>query len=154
MLTIRQAKVADAKQIHTLFLETIRTVNSKDYNELQINAWASSELTADVFREYIVNHNPLVVTDGEQVLGYADIQSDGLIHHFYCHHARQRSGIGSMLMSELIRRAQVMKLATVYSYVSITARPFFEHFGFTEEQPTKAEVRGVILKNFLMKKQP
>ncbi|MGR5175104.1 N-acetyltransferase family protein [Vibrio parahaemolyticus] len=153
MLTIRQAKVADAKQIHTLFLETIRTVNSKDYNELQINSWASKELTTDTFREYIVNHNPLVVTDGQQVLGYADIQSDGLIHHFYCHHTRQRSGIGSMLMSELIRRAQEMKLISIYSYVSITARPFFEHFGFTVSKPNRVEIRGVILDNSLMEKQ-
>ncbi|SEG23869.1 GNAT family N-acetyltransferase [Vibrio hangzhouensis] len=153
MLMIRQAKVADAKQIHTLFLETIRTVNSKDYNELQVNAWASKELTTDAFREYIVKHNPLVVTDGEQVLGYADIQSDGLIHHFYCHHAQQRSGIGSMLMSELIRRAQDMKLVSIYSYVSITAQPFFEHFGFTVSKPNRAEARGVILDNFLMEKR-
>jgi putative acetyltransferase len=36
--------------------------------------------------------------------------------------------------------------------VSITARPFFEHFGFVVEAPQQVTVRGVVFDNFRMRK--
>ena len=41
----------------------------------------------------------------------------------------------------------------LYAQVSLTARPFFEHAGFTVVSELQLLVRGLALKNFRMEKQ-
>ena len=41
----------------------------------------------------------------------------------------------------------------LYAQVSLTARPFFDHAGFTVVSELQLLVRGLALKNFCMEKQ-
>ena len=41
----------------------------------------------------------------------------------------------------------------LFSNVSLTARPFFEKWGFGVESPQIVQVRGIALRNFRMCKQ-
>ncbi|ARR50955.1 GNAT family N-acetyltransferase [Photobacterium damselae subsp. damselae] len=72
--------------------------------------------------------------------------------HFFCHHRYQRQGIGSALMAHIFIKAQELGLQKLYSEVSITARPFFEQYGFKVVTVQKVALRGIVLDNFLMQK--
>ncbi|WP_234493821.1 GNAT family N-acetyltransferase [Vibrio maritimus] len=151
-LSVRPAKEQDSEQLLELYRQTIRTVNCNDYNKMQIDAWAPLDLTKEIFEGYISRCSPFVVVEGDEILGYSDLQPDGLIDHFYCHHRAQRRGVGSLLMNTILDKAKQAKLERLYSFVSITAKPFYLHFGFTVVRPNEAEIRGVVLNNFLMER--
>lgn len=43
-------------------------------------------------------------------------------------------------------------LDRLYSHASITAKPFFEHFGFKEVKEQEVHIRGQILTSFVLEK--
>jgi len=96
---------------------------------------------------------PFVAVIDEQIVGFADLQSDGLIDMFFVHHAWQRKGVGKVLLAEIHRRAEQMRLTELSSHVSITARPFFEAFGFQVVTPQLVSINRVALSNFFMNKR-
>jgi putative acetyltransferase len=49
--------------------------------------------------------------------------------------------------------AKQQGLKRVFSEVSITARPFYEHFGFSVVNEQTIEVRGQTMNNFMMEKR-
>lgn len=67
MIIIRNYKESDTKALWDIHFNTIRNVNIRDYSQVQVEVWAP-----DVFDNVIV--------------GYTDLQSNGLIDHFFCHH--------------------------------------------------------------------
>lgn len=123
-ITIRPATTHDAKWLMNLYQQTIRTVNCKDYNKMQLECWAPLDMETEVFERYIDLKKPFVATDGERILGYSDLQPDGLIDHFYCHHQFQGQGVGRALMNVIHEKAIEMSLPKLYSYVSITPSRF------------------------------
>jgi putative acetyltransferase len=80
------------------------------------------------------------------------LQSDGYIDHFYCHLDYQGKGVGKALMRALMDKGEQTGIQRYYSHVSITAKPFFEHFGFEIVKQQSVEVRGAALTNFMMEK--
>jgi putative acetyltransferase len=91
----------------------------------------------------------VVIQDGK-IVGYADIQSDGYIDHFYCHHEFQREGVGRTLFAALENEAKEKGILEMYSNVSITARPFFEAMGFSVDKQQVLQIRDQQLKNYRM----
>ena len=78
--------------------------------------------------------------------------SDVLIDHFFCHFEYQGQGVGKALMNHVFSAGQEARVMRYYSNVSITARPFYEHCGFTLAKEQLVEVRGQKLINFVMEK--
>ena len=96
---------------------------------------------------------PFVAEDAGTIVGYADVQADGYIDHFFVAASAGRRGVGSALMRRIHATAAERGIAGLYSNVSLTARPFFEHWGFHVEQEQQPVVNGVSMTNFLMRKQ-
>ncbi|MFA0070915.1 GNAT family N-acetyltransferase, partial [Vibrio breoganii] len=86
------------------------------------------------------------------VVGYTDLQPSGLIDHFFCHHEYQGKGVGKALMEHVFTVGHVRGVSRYFSEVSITARPFYEHFGFKVVNEQEVEMRGVKLTNYVMEK--
>ena len=95
---------------------------------------------------------PFVAELDGVIVGYSDVQSSGLVDHFFCHHAYQGQGVGRALMAHVFKQAKEKGLTRLYSEVSITARPFFEHMGFSVLKEQQVEVRGAILTNYVMER--
>ena len=91
----------------------------------------------------------MVIKEGS-IIGYADIQSDGYIDHFYCHHEFQGQGVGSTLFAALEKEAKENSILEMYSNVGITARPFFEAMGFSVEKEQFLQMRDQQLINYRM----
>ncbi len=136
-----------------LFYNTIHNVNIQDYNKAQVAAWAPDNLDINSAIQKFREISPFVVTYNRTIVGYADIQSDGYIDHFYCHHKFQGQGIGSLLFTTLEKEARENGIFNMYSNVSITARPFFEAMGFSVEKEQLIQVGNQQLKNYRMVRQ-
>lgn len=152
MITIREYKEDDAPITWELFYNTIRKINSRDYSLSQVQAWASDKLDMAVWRKRMSGISPYIAELNGQVVGYADLQDDGLIDHFFCHAEYQGIGVGRALMEHILATGNAKGISRFYSEVSITAKPFYERFGFQVDKEQLVEMRGQKLTNFVMVK--
>lgn len=152
LITIRNYRETDAKLLWDIFFHTVRRINIRDYTQEQVEAWASDEFNIAAWKKRMAALTPFIAEIDGVVAGYADLQPDGLIDHFFCHHAYQGQGVGRSLMNHVLAVGQDRGVKRFYSYVSITALPFYEHFGFNVLQEQEIEIRGQKLKNFVMEK--
>lgn len=152
MPEIRLFKITDAPALRALKFTTIRQVNRKDYNEQQLQAWAPDEYDEAEWLARISEINPLVATLGDFIVGFADVQDDGYIDHFLCRSDYQGQGIGKARMNEILAISQLKSVKRLYSHVSITAGPFFEHNEFRVVRKQQVEIRGEVLINFVMER--
>ncbi|MGU3843381.1 N-acetyltransferase family protein, partial [Vibrio diabolicus] len=107
MLSIRRYRTEDAPILWTLFYHTVRVINRRDYTESQVSAWAPSDFDLNSWQRTMDAIQPYIAEIEGQIVGYCDLQSDGLIDHFFCHHEYQGQGIGRDLMSFLFSQAKV-----------------------------------------------
>lgn len=149
-MKIRKFREGDERELWNLFYNTIHNVNNQDYDANQIAAWAPDDLDINIAIQKFREIDPFVVIEVGKIIGYADIQSDGYIDHFFCHHDFQRQGVGRMLFAALEKEARERGILKMYSNVSITARPFFEAMGFSVEKEQVLQVKGQGLKNYRM----
>lgn len=152
MLIIRPFQSSDVASLQAIKFTTIRTVNRKDYTEAQVQAWAPEQYDELEWSRRIHALSPMVAVLDGTIVGYADLQSDGYIDHFYCHSDYQGQGIGKALMQQLFALGEQRSIQRYYSHVSITARPFFERFGFRVIKQQQVAIRGQTLTNFVMEK--
>ncbi len=96
---------------------------------------------------------PFVAQDGEEIVGYADLQASGYIDHFFVSGHHQRRGVGALLMKRIHREATSLGLIELTSDVSLNAEPFFLRCGFQVVERRAPRVRGVSIPNALMRKQ-
>ena len=155
MVTIREYIESDAQVLWDIHFYTIRNVNLRDYSQEQVEAWAPEHLDLSVWKKRMSGLSPFVAEVDNIIVGYTDLQPNGLIDHFFCHHEYQGQGVGKALMSHVFSMAEQRGIKRLYSEVSITARPFYEYyeyFGFKVVQAQEVEVRGQKLRNFVMEK--
>ncbi len=152
MITIRDYVEADAETLWNIHFHTIRNINSRDYTKTQVEAWAPEDIDLSAWRKLMKRLSPFVAEIEGVIVGYTDLQPNGLIDHFFCHHEYQGQGVGKALMNHVFSVGQQRGVKRFYSEVSITARPFYEHFGFNVVQQQEMEVRGQKLTNFVMEK--
>lgn len=149
---VRPAKPEEYRALWRLFYDTVHHVNRQDYTPPQLAAWAPSQVDLSQWASRMERIDPFAVYIEDQVVGFSDVQPNGLVDMFYVHHAWQRKGIGRRLFTEIYERAEHMKLKELHSHVSITARPFFASQGFQVATPQEVIINGMTLRNFLMRK--
>ena len=93
---------------------------------------------------------PFVADLNGELVGYADVQSNGYIDHFFVSGRHPRRGIGSLLMKRILAEAASIGIPLLTSHVSRTAQPFFHTFGFVIAEQRYPKVRGVVVPNALM----
>jgi len=153
VIIIRQYQNGDEQYLREMFFNTIRQVNIKDYTLNQVIAWAPESYDEAQWKSRIQAISPFIALLDDKIVGYSDVQNDGYIDHFFCHSEYQGKGIGKTLMQTLFNSASEKGLSRLYSHVSITAKPFFEHFGFKVVKPQQVEIRGEVLTNYVMEKR-
>ncbi|RCS50516.1 GNAT family N-acetyltransferase [Bremerella cremea] len=151
-IAIRKAQREEYSALWQLFHDTIHKVNCRDYSPDQLAVWAPDKIEMSRWIDRIEKVNPWVAVAGEQLVGFADLQADGLVDMFFVHHQWQTQGIGKRLFQTINQQAKRLGLFELYSHVSITARPFFEAQGFQVETPQDVTMSGVVLRNYVMRK--
>ena len=149
-ILIRAFQPFDTEELIFLFKNTVRTINSRDYAPKQILAWAPDFIDLELWRSRFTHSFTFLAELEGKIVGFANLESNGKIDMFYVAADSQRVGIGAALMAAVLRKANSLHLGHLSSEVSITARPFFEKFGFKILSEQSARIRGETLKNFKM----
>ncbi|MCM3129538.1 GNAT family N-acetyltransferase [Paenibacillus provencensis] len=149
-------KESDLGEIVNLFYDTVHSVNSKDYSEEQLHAWApidekDSKLLS--WKESMSRNITLVAKMHDQVVGFCDLTIDGHLDRLFVHKEYQGMGIASSLIKRLEVEAMKLNLSVIDTDASITAKPFFERQGYVVVSEQTVERKGVQLTNFKMIKQ-
>ena len=152
MIELREFRPGDAPALRDVFVSAIHGVAIRDYTPQQVDAWAPREHDVADWAEHMHDLAPFVAERDGRIVGYADVQPDGYIDHFFVSAAAGGQGVGGALMRRLLARAHERGLAELTSHVSLTAQPFFAHFGFEIVQQRVVQVRGVELRNAAMRK--
>lgn len=153
MIKIRQYKEDDSAALWKVFFNTVRIINARDYSLAQVEAWAPEFFDMGVWHNKMSDLQPFVAELDDVIVGYCDLQPDGLIDHFFCHHEYQGQGIGRALMNHILRLADERGVARLYSYVSVTAKPFFERYAFSAVNEQIVTIREQKLINYVMERQ-
>jgi putative acetyltransferase len=148
----RQFRSEDAAAIGALFRDTIRRINRRDYSAEQVRAWAPDEIDAASWGEKLAMRFSIVVETEGVIVGFGDIEDDGHLDHLYVHADHQGCGVGRLLLTALEAEASRRGIGRLFTEASITARPFFEHCGFSVLAQQVVICRGVELVNFRMDK--
>ena len=153
-ISIREYLPEDVQELANLYFNTIHRVNIKDYTEEQINVWApKSSLEIEGWSKKFSRTKPFVAVVGRTLVGFAEFEPNGHIDCFYCHHEWICKGVGTALMQEIFRKAKEYKLYCIFSEVSITAKSFFEKWGFKVLSKQTLVREGVEITNYKMEKQ-
>ncbi|MDI6978527.1 GNAT family N-acetyltransferase [Serratia sp. Se-RSBMAAmG] len=151
-MEIRRFKNGDEIALLHVFLSSIRDIASHDYTPEQIEAWAPDDIDQERWRSHIRTLRPFIVEVDGKIAGYADIQSNGYIDHFFVSGNYPRQGVGSLLMNCIHEEAKLLGLSALTSNVSKTAEHFFLKHGFRVVKRGFPVRRGVTLQNALMHK--
>jgi len=149
-IAIRRFHHDDPPLLFDIFQQAVRLSAAFDYSPTQINAWAEVDRAAWI--EHLRRLAPWVAEIDGVIAGYADLQPDGYIDHFFVTARFGRRGVGSLLMQALEQQARGQGFPLLYANVSLTARPFFAHHGFTLLAQQTISLRGADLINFRMNK--
>lgn len=150
MLQIRRFRLGEEPALFGLYHSAIHLVACQHYSPAQIDAWAPGDVDPQAWAVRIQGIDPFVAKANGQLVGYADVQADGYIDHFFVSGHRPRQGIGRALMSRLHDEAARLGVKRLSSDVSLTAQPFFAHFGFEVVEQRAPVRRGVALPNARM----
>jgi putative acetyltransferase len=149
---IRRFAVGDEFALFRVFFSAIHEIASRDYTQEQVNAWAPADLDQELWCDRMRGINPFVVELHGEIVGYADVQENGYIDHFFVSGRHPRQGIGTLLMDRIHLEAETLGLRKLTSDVSRTAQPFFMRHGFQVVELRKPVLRGVTIPNAAMRK--
>ena len=103
-IIMRPYHYTDAQNLANIYYHTIHKINSKDYSQEEINAWApSSSLEIHGWKEKWEKMIPMVASIDDTVVGFVEFESNGHIDCFYVHHEYQGCGVGSALRPQALQ---------------------------------------------------
>ncbi|MGL4109858.1 GNAT family N-acetyltransferase [Clostridium sp. LP20] len=151
-MNIRRYKSEDCKEIIELFYNTVHSVNSKDYNEKQIEVWAPKEFNILGWDKSLSEHFSVVVEENNIIVGFGDLHFSGYLDRLYVHKDYQGKGIATRIVNKIEKYAKESMIKIITTHASITAKSFFEGKGYKviKEQTVKRKDQYLI--NFIMEK--
>lgn len=148
-MILREYRPADCPQLADLFYHTVHTVNTKDYTEEQVNAWATGQVDLEAWDRSFREHYTVVAEENGLLVGFGNIDQTGYLDRLYVHKDFQGRGIATTLCNRLEQAVA----GSIVTHASLTARPFFEKRGYTVLREQQVERHGVRLTNYVMEKR-
>lgn len=148
-MTIRSYVSTDCDNLFRLFYETVHSINAKDYNKQQLDAWTTGIVNLGEWNRSFLKHFTVVAVENDIIVGFGDIDNTGYLDRLYVHKDYQGKGIATAICNELEEQFEVAQITT---NSSITAKPFFEKRGYKAVKEQEVERKGVKLKNYVMEK--
>lgn len=134
-----------------LFYETVHTVNAKDYRKDQLNGWAPLHTDKKFWQQRLKKNVCKVAFIDKVMVGFAELL-DEHVDTMYVHKDFQRRKVAANLIDEILQIAEEKNYSVLTTEASITAKPFFEAFGFRVTQVKKKLYNGKDFTNFKMTK--
>lgn len=151
-LQLRAGRPDDVMALRSLFANTVRQINCRDYSPAQIEAWAAGAQDEAQWRSRLASTQVFVAEQAGEVVGFTNLEPDGHIDLFYVHAQRQGQGIGRRLFGQLEAAARSQGMSRLYTEASITAKPFFLKCGFYLLNQEQVQRRGLWFSRFNLAK--
>lgn len=153
-MRVRPYAPRDAAAMADLYQRSVRALGPADYSPEQVAAWAGGGATAERFAELMVDgrRGLVAVDDGDQVIGFTDVEADGHIHFLYVAPEAKGSGAAGALLDAVEAIAAEAGTVRLYSEASEAARRFFVRRGFIVLHRRDFEVGGVPIHNYAVEK--
>ena len=152
-MELSQATSSDIDQITKLFRQNLQNVNSKDYNNEQIQIWSSVADRKIEWLKIINEQNVIVTTKKNQITGFATITNLGFLNFLYVNYLFQKQGISDKLLKELENISRENKNEVIYCNASNTAKGFFLKNEFKAIKAANQEAEGLVFEMTRMEKQ-
>lgn len=149
-MIIRKYESADCRELAELFYHTVHSVNRVDYTKEQLDVWATGEVDLEKWDKSLSEHDTVIAVEGGKIVGFGDMDETGYLDRLYVHKDYQRKGVATAICDRL---EHAVKSGRFVTYASITARPFFEGRGYRAVRENQVERQGIILLNYLMRKE-
>ena len=134
-----------------LFYDTVHTINARDYRKEQLNSWAPLNIDKRFWEQRLKKNVCKVAFINDIMVGFTELV-DEHVETMYVHKDFQRRKVAANLIDELLLIANERNYSVLTTEASLTARPFFEAFGFRVTRVKKRLFNGKDFKNFRMKK--
>ena len=142
-MQLRRYKQSDCRELAELFYNTVHTVNAADYNNEQLNAWATGHVDLEAWNKSLLEHYSIVAVDNGIIVGFGDIDQTGYLDRLYVHADYQGRGIATAICNKLEQSVS----GKIVTHASVTAKPFFEKRGYKVIKEQSVERHGVFLTN-------
>jgi putative acetyltransferase len=152
-MTIRRYRPGEEEALWCLYHDTTHRILERDYTPEQCERWAPAVADMPQWTERIRARNPFVAERDGLILGFAELEPDGHIDYFYCHHAYQRQGVGRRLYAAIEAEATRLQIPLLHAAVSTNAKAFFLRMGFAVVKEQRNIVCGVVAPNAIMRKE-
>jgi putative acetyltransferase len=152
-ISIRLAEYSDLAEMQKMFVDTITTICTSDYNEQQIKAWVSGVENKERWNKIMTKQVVLIAQDAEKIVGFITLANGSHIDLLYVHKNYQRKGIANRLLDEIINQARRLRQTNLTSDVSKTAKAFFLRNGFKQLQEQTNIRQEIELVNYKMSKR-
>ncbi len=152
MMKVRQYRDSDLRSVAHLFVDSVRSVEDRFYNESQRAAWAPQPIDLEIWQRRLSVLQTLVAEEGGHLVGFISFESNGHIEFLYTHPACERRGVASALYRQVESRLVSAGICEIFTEASLVARSFFEKQGFKTIEEQRVSLRGVAFLRFSMRK--
>ncbi len=151
-LLIKDYEESMLDEMISMFYDTVHTVNAKDYNKEQLDGWAPQKSDRISWVQRLNNNVCKVAFINNVLIGFAEVTAEGHIDTMYVHKDFQRRKIAAGLIEALMEVTSKRNYEVLTTEASITAKPFFEKFGFEVTRRKKKLYNGRAFVNYKMTK--
>ena len=145
-IQIRDYQPGDFQQLCAIFIRAVTMTASQHYSPQQIAAWA--QIDESRWREKLVQSQVRVAVINAQLVGFITC-IEHYIDMLFVEPEYTRCGVASTLLKPFIKSESELTVDA-----SITAKPFFERYGFQVVKQQRVECRGTWFTNFYMRYKP
>ena len=152
-IKLRKYHSDDCEDVWKLFYNTIHSVNSTDYTEPQLDAWAPKDMDLHTWNQRLLRNDYAVVAElNDVIVGIGTADDIGYFDLLYIHKDYQRMGIATLIAGEIEAYLYKKDVQTISTDASITAKCFFEKRGYVVQKEQSVDCKGQFLINFKMQK--
>ena len=149
---LRKYGADDYEKIIRLFYDTVHSVCTNDYTDLQLNAWAPSEKSFYKLEDRLSTNYAVVVEKDDSIVGFGSINGKDYFDCLYTHRDCQGIGVATLIADNIEKYLYNQGVQVITTDASITAKPFFEKRGYVVQNEQKIERRGQLFVTIKMKK--
>ncbi|MBR9847033.1 MAG: GNAT family N-acetyltransferase [Algicola sp.] len=149
-LDFREATQDDLPLITSIYRDTIRAVNSKDYSEAQVEAWSKGADDLKKWRDRIKKFYFLVAEVNDQIVGFCYLKNGYYLENIFVHKDFQRQTIGSKLLRIMESQVLMNGHEVIKSDISTTALDFFDSHFYDVEKKQKISFKGKVFDTYIV----
>jgi len=152
-VNLRPFQPPDLEQVIGVYRAAIHTLAAPFYTAEELSAWAPRDMDADKWQQQLASVRAIVAEEDGTVAGFLTYDLVGHIHMLFIHPRFARQGLATRLYLDAEAELRKAPISTIFTEVSLAARPFFEHHGFQVDADEFSECRGQKLHRFRMSKK-